>query len=702
TCTCCLWEWTQNTKSPTFELALPTTEIQSSFSFVPHSSTTLLSNGSHTILSYHPNDDNTIVMLMDSTTTTTPSSTLTCSCFLNSFHWVVGTTSGDVHVWAYQFNSKVWHPSKTLHHIHGSSISAMVVAKNVDLIVIASTNGVLKIFDFSFRLVSLIETFKSTSITHLSFYSSGSLLDSPPLPSLLVATAAGAFYRLSYEGRSFTSYPLKTSPSHSIHTFTCHPRSPMYFFGTLAGHVYAYTFPFQLNWKILFPHPVSHLVVHPNGDHLCVFLSNGEMMVVDMKGVTISSPILLSPNVQVHLTQFSPSSTWLIAIDHTHAMTCFSCMPYTVHHRYRAHHAEVIGLWFLQEAICSTISMDGTWYQFSWVPEWTCTLRHTFSASPITMTEVPNDPEKITVAMDTYHLITVNAQTTVYRNISLAPMWSKSPIHLLRQGISEPTQGNKEMTYHWHVFAMDQMVGVILEPFDGNPHRTMGVIGHSEKLSHLVISPTQPTMVITVSKATMKQWRLHPEVIDWQQSLTQSNSNDKGPPIFELLELTQDPHLMHHLETLFYNAQLRNAKHGSTSPSSLGTGVFQGLSSRVHLSQLPSLMRAIGYFPSEIELQRLLHLVELRSYEHQVGQDGDDEKKDDGVTLKDWLTLYWNHREVNPLTEEQVIQYIHLAKSLVPTEMEVFLKTYGEPLSDEEYRRFEPLLLQLSSHATSD
>ena len=65
------------------------------------------------------------------------------------------------------------------------------------------------------------------------------------------------------------------------------------------------------------------------------------------------------------------------------------------------------------------------------------------------------------------------------------------------------------------------------------------------------------------------------------------------------------------------------------------------------MSEIPSLMRAVGYYPSEEEVTNMINEVRYSTYmeDSQVHED---------ISLADLIKLYVNHRPVLPLNSTQI------------------------------------------------
>lgn len=91
-------------------------------------------------------------------------------------------------------------------------------------------------------------------------------------------------------------------------------------------------------------------------------------------------------------------------------------------------------------------------------------------------------------------------------------------------------------------------------PIDGNPARCMGLIAHPIEVKAFSLKENE-RVVFTVggSDCTLKMWRLHPDVLDWQAAVQSGGvlDPDSIEPFISLLEGGRDGQLYSDLKDYF-------------------------------------------------------------------------------------------------------------------------------------------------------
>merc|ERR1740130_863400 len=186
----------------------------------------------------------------------------------------------------------------------------------------------------------------------------------------------------------------------------------------------------------------------------------------------------------------------------------------------------------------------------------------------------------------------------------------------------------------------DKVVGLLKLPLDGNPNKGMGLVAHPGEVSAMAVS-----------------W-------DGAHLLT-AGGGDLAP---HLSLLDGGAGGTHHQEMrdYFYYAQLRAQGEDTTEP--------RRITGRVPISELGNLMRALGYYPSEREIDELQH-------EARVAQQAAGGEHPDSVDFDSFVKLYVNHRPVFGVGKDAIATVF----GELPREaLSRALASHGETLSTED------------------
>lgn len=183
----------------------------------------------------------------------------------------------------------------------------------------------------------------------------------------------------------------------------------------------------------------------------------------------------------------------------------------------------------------------------------------------------------------------------------------------------------------------DRVVGTMLPPMDGNPHATFGVVAHTAGAVISLNSFEGGASVLTCGSgdSTVLVWS-----VDRQAAVAGSREGGVGlAPFLQMLEGGATGEFYDDVRDYFAYAQIRSRGEDSTQPRR--AGIF------LPLSELPSLMRALGFYPTQAEITALLN--EVRN-QHEAGAEagaaaGSAAHITD-VDLATSIRLYVNHRPI--------------------------------------------------------
>ncbi|XP_046596997.1 cilia- and flagella-associated protein 251-like [Neodiprion lecontei] len=197
-----------------------------------------------------------------------------------------------------------------------------------------------------------------------------------------------------------------------------------------------------------------------------------------------------------------------------------------------------------------------------------------------------------------------------------------------------PTRNMHNQAYM--VFATDTQIGLQLLPFDGNPFMVVGIVGHPQMITHMTLSCCGEFLfTLGYRDPCVLMWKINPRAVDIMAKLGGSSLS----PFYCLIDGGQDGWLLNEMQDLFYYAQILHQGENTTAT--------RIVSDKVSITQLPNLMRAVGYYPSACELEELMTEVVSKNYA-KTGQLVEE------ITFEEFVKLYVNHRPVFGTSMQQI------------------------------------------------
>ncbi|NWI54658.1 CF251 protein, partial [Calyptomena viridis] len=230
----------------------------------------------------------------------------------------------------------------------------------------------------------------------------------------------------------------------------------------------------------------------------------------------------------------------------------------------------------------------------------------------------------ILTANNCYKMKLLNATTKMCRKTLWGPTYG-SPLEkiqiLPRTSLADPQQ-------YYLVYVTKDKVGLQMLPVDGNPHKSSAFICHPNGVSDLAIS-YDGRYVFTAGgdDCTVMKWKVNLNALDAASFL----GGEDLIPFYNLLDGGREGRFFRELEDYFYYAQL--CRQG------IDTLENREVSTDILLEEIPSVMRAIGFYPSEEEIEEMINEVKFSK----CVDTGEQVTK---IDLGDFIKLYINHRPV--------------------------------------------------------
>ncbi|GAB9468584.1 hypothetical protein Gpo141_00005900 [Globisporangium polare] len=282
------------------------------------------------------------------------------------------------------------------------------------------------------------------------------------------------------------------------------------------------------------------------------------------------------------------------------------------------------------------------------------------------------------VANDEYKLKQWNASNKTCRKTTLGPSYGGPinrlvPIPLKKPPAGSGTSGERYCAYSTH----EKVVGLLKLPLDGNPHKTMGLIAHPGEISNMDVA-FDGACLLTAGGSDMvvNLWDIDTNQLDLAEATNGSDDSGDIEPYIALLEGGRDGEFYHEIVDYFYLAQLRVQGENATGS--------REITSNIPLREIPNVMRALGFYPTDQEIQHMCSEVKYSRFTETT-------RAVESIGLKDLIKLYVNHRPVFGIGKAQIEHaFTTLGGGSKPSlrweTLEKRLLHMGEAMSDEELR----------------
>jgi len=605
-------------------------------------------------------------------------------------------------------------------------------------LVIGTDDGAVRFFDYQFRLVAWFEDLEAGPVTSVSFANTRPALGDPSneesfsVPDFVVGTKKAfivgvesvLFEEVVPERRRGTL--LVQGLDDAIHGLAAHPFLPQLAVSCYSGSLQLWDYeekrllmvrPFDpAKWR---PHC---LAFDPNGRYLAVGFTSGYLKVLDaarLDDIATFRSHLSVPNNGASLTEvrFSPDSQYMA----TASSDCHVALwQFTIDAdsagddaneewvyvgRYRSHTKPITGLEFgmssEQQPLLVSVGEDKRLVEYNLQKSSVASGIHL--RAPLVKTEQSGTPttcmwhpvsqsnpeELVVTANDEYKLKQWNANNKTCRRSTLGPTYGGPLNKMLPLPSSQQDDDSYYVAYGTH----HKVVGLMQLPLDGNPNKAMGLIAHPGEISGIATS-FDGRYLITAggSDLTVNLWAVHTDALD--TAVAKGGSGVE--PFLGLIEGGPEGEFYSELVDYFYYAQLVSQGEESTEPRK-STG-------EVPLDRIPDLMRALGYYPTEQEVQNMCSEVKYSKFTEN-GQ------IQESIGLEDFVKLHVNHRPVFGIGQAEIEKAfaalgVGAGKgSMKWEELAKKLSTAGEPISERALKRCLNLLVgdvqQLSGDITA-
>ncbi|CAM9344740.1 unnamed protein product, partial [Sphacelaria rigidula] len=303
--------------------------------------------------------------------------------------------------------------------------------------------------------------------------------------------------------------------------------------------------------------------------------------------------------------------------------------------------------------------------------------------------------DRLVTANDEYKLKQWNADNKSFRKTTLGPTFG-GPINRLEQ-ISyiygdEESRPSEFVAYG----TAEKVVGLLQMPFDGNPHKVMGLIAHPGEVSCLTVSGDGNYLITSGGKdLTVNVWKINTQALQARRAHEQVEGGASGvtaresgadaderaaaqdmTPFLEQLQGGEGGELHEELVDYFFYALLRTQGEDTTDARSTAEVV--------PVAEVPNIMRALGFYPTEQEVAHMVNEVKYSRFT-ETGE------VQETIDLNGLIRLFVNHRPVFPVSKQAIHEAFvsmggdpHDGSKLGWSSICAKLQSMVERISDEE------------------
>lgn len=284
----------------------------------------------------------------------------------------------------------------------------------------------------------------------------------------------------------------------------------------------------------------------------------------------------------------------------------------------------------------------------------------------------------VITANDEYKFKLWNAETRACRQTVLSPTYGGPISHMaVLRNVNEDHYSVNDSRPQFLVYrTTEKVIGVIMLPLDGNPHKTMGIIAHPGTVEELAAGNDGRHMLTAGGDdQTVILWEI--DTIAMEQLA--AAGGEGLTPFLNMLEGGAEGKLYQDMCDFFAYAQIRSAGEDSTAPRRAGI--------TLPLNELPNLVRALGYYPTEEETEALLNEVRYGNFEEEG-------KTVEEVDLGTVVKLFVNHRPVLGVSKAEIADALAILRDASATVYQSGEQENNEDAPEEDHpqdrERFPP------------
>ncbi|XP_037735051.1 cilia- and flagella-associated protein 251 isoform X1 [Chelonia mydas] len=673
----CIWKWTSPEEKPMWSVELqPAFGYQNYIVFNPKNHKELVSNSKTQVLFY----------LWDSSGLQYSAPHLTDRTFNKTvgffsqsvFHFgnlqaLTATSGGKLVVW-----DAVCPPSMPaslcVKPQNRKAIKLMYVQKDALTVLTASDSyfvtcdvkGHIKFYDGQLQLVNWYSHFKLGPIQSISFsknppspasnnsdYSSSCTINGQPfiIRNFILSTLDATVLHVTAEGTKLDK--LMEEAKEAVNAIACHPSQHLIAIGSHCGLLKVWDFvqTKYLISRIFMGASIQCLSYDPEGSFLAAGFTDGSVYILDSISLENDCKELKYSKGPVTQISFSHDSQYLATADEKYSVTVYKRILKNgerswehlagLHSHYKPIRNIIFGVLLdSDQPRLLSLGEDRLLVEYdlgSSSKEYLAVLRRDRieqRAVPMCLAWYPPfTPEAfILTANNQYKMKLYNATTKMCRKTLLGPTYG-SPLEKIQ---ILPAANSQDPQKRYLAYITKDKVGLQILPIDGNPHKSSAFICHPGGVSNLA-SSYDGCHVFTAggNDCIVMKWEINVNALEAAVSL----GGEDLIPFYNLLDGGRDGEFFRELEDYFYYAQLRS--------QGIDAMETRQVSTHIPLEEVPFVMRAMGFYPSEEKIEDMINEVKFSEYVH-TG------KQVTNINLGDFIKLYINHRPAFGLSMKEI------------------------------------------------
>ncbi|EGW07472.1 WD repeat-containing protein 66 [Cricetulus griseus] len=648
----CIWKWTLAVETPACTLDLPKDYgVQNYLTFNPANNKELVSNSMTLVVYYFWTFNKLVGKFSQSVFHLKLSQILSATKEGKMVVWDIHYPPSSSSTPAFPFIK----PCKLV-HLQKEGITVLTTVDSY--IVTGDIKGSIKFYDHNLAIVNWYSNFKLGAIRTLSFSKTpaSSPTEKSNLPTdctlsgdlfvirnFLIGTFDATVYHMTADGTTLEK--LFVEPRDAIYAISCHPFQPLIAVGSVCGMIKVWNYEKK---EYLFSRffekglGVQSLAYNPEGALLGAGFTEGTVYILDAMSLANESPEPFRySRTGISHVSFSHDSNYMATADVSFTVAVYMMVVkngqrvWEYMARLRSHRNAIRSLLFgvhldSNEPRLLSLGKDRFLIEYNLTKSYKDHLavldihRTDQGSFPTCMIWYPPLTKELflLICNSCYKVKLFNSNTKMCRKTLLGPVYG-SPIEHTQV---LPVKSTLELQKRYLVFINKDKVGLQILPVDGNPHKTCAIICHPSGVAGMALS-YDGSYAFTAGGQdfSVVQWEINLSALDAAVSL----GGEDLTPFYGLVPGGREGKFYRELEDYFYYSQIRT--------QGIDTMETRQVSEHICLSELPFVMRAIGFYPSEEKIDDMFNEIKFSEYV-------DTGRLIDKINLPDFLKVYLNHR----------------------------------------------------------
>ncbi|XP_031611159.1 cilia- and flagella-associated protein 251 isoform X1 [Oreochromis aureus] len=729
----CIWDWTNQSEQPLWFTELnPKYGFQDYIMFRPMNSSQLLSSSESHVLFYSSESGSlqyTDLKFKKFNKGTSGAAEFTSvrsenfgvanmSVSRSVFHWeepkILIASGGGVVEWLV----KEITAKDTANRINLQQQQITVLAVTDGCIVTCNTESHVCFYNGKFILLAWYTELNLDAIVSISFSKEWKRrqqeyrLDYKPLITRNFTVTTVSHRVVHVNAESLITRIVLDEDYEPIHAVTCHPSQSAVVIGNQGGilEMWDYSSKVRSGRKVFKTEKqIQCVTFDPKGLYLAVGFASGAVHILNARTLESEQEEALHyTKDSIQLITFSSDSKYLATADAGKAVSVFHLItkegssPQWMHlGRIHSHYKPIKDLLFgvhldsTQPRLLS-LGMDRQLVEYDLENSSVDRLiilsseRIEQSGVPMCMTWHPplTAEQFLLIVTDQYKMRLFNSTTKMCRKTLQGPTYG-SPIKKI---VILPKSERADTNSYYLAFITEEKLGLQILPLDGNPYKSNALICHSAGVSAFACS-YDGRFIFTAGGAdcTVLSWEINLNVLEAAAAL----GGKDIVPFYSLLEGGRDGRFYREMEDFFYYCQVHHQGMDSMEK--------RQVSCKIPLSEVSALMRALGYYPTEQEIEDMQNEVKFSKYA-ETGKYVND------IDLEEFIKLYVNHRPAFSISSSDLVRAFWALGNVDSTgqpvlqrqELLELLQVRGEHMTEEEVVECFTALLGLNDVEEED